>query len=223
MRLLGAFQRALQAAGESLAVRREKYCFASLYQGVWGPVWPGQGQERRDLQLLEDGEISHNLLGLGELGDQDMSFTDKSFTCDVLASLPPAKTPTKPVLAKKSKPGPAQSEKQPQPPSVGLGNLYSDKAVFTQELSQLEVSFTQDEELSDSLAKEVNQAVENTNLFTPIKRLGLALGPVRSPAPQTSYQTSTPVRPVKINQELEEEVEEAPADTSAPFDDNFLQ
>ena len=133
-----------------------------------------------------------------------MSFIDKSFTCDLLASLSPARTPVKPVLAKKSKPFPTETEKELQPPAVGLGNLYSDKSVFTQELTQaqvqsgqpqqeqlLEISFTQDEGLSDSLSREVDRAVLNTNLFTPIKRVGLAMQPVRSPAPQTSCQTST--------------------------------
>ena len=83
------------------------------------------------------------------------------------------------------------------------------------------ISFTQDEDLSDSLTKEVNEAVQNSNLFTPIKRVGPLLPSVKSPAPSASFQTSTPVRPVKISQEEQEQ--EAPADTSAPFDDNFLQ
>ena len=199
-KLLRCFERAVQAGGESLEERREKYCFARLHQGAWGPVWPGHGEERLDLHL-EDGDVSHNLVGLG---DQDMSFSDKSFTCDLLASLSPARTPVKPVLAKKSKPAPTETEKELQPPAVGLGNLYSDKSVFTQELTQaqvqsgqpqqeqlLEISFMQDEGLSDSLSREVDRAVLNTNLFTPIKRVGLAMQPVRSPAPQTSCQTST--------------------------------
>ena len=183
-----------------------------------------------------------------------MSFTDKSFSCDVLASISPVKTPAKPVLAKKSKPAPAEktpvkppvkpvlakkskpapAEKENQPPQLGLGlgNLYRDKTIFTQELSQpqqdglLMISFTQDEDLSDSLTKDVNQAVQNPNLFTPIKRVGLSLLPAKSPAPQASFQTSTPVRPVKISQELQQEeveMDEAPADTSTPFDLNFME
>ena len=150
-RLVKGLERAVKAAGESLEARREKYCFAQLHQGPWGPVWPGHGEERMDLHL-EDGDLSSNLLGLG---DQDMSFTDKSFTCDLLASLPPAETPVKPVLARKSKPAPAETEKQPQPPVGGLGSLYSDRSVFTQQLSQsqLAVSFTQDEELDTEQSK----------------------------------------------------------------------
>ena len=223
-RLLKAFSRAVQAAGESLEDRRENYSFAQLYQGPWGPVWPGCGEERMDLHL-DDGDLSlsQNVLSLG---DQDMSFTDKSFSCDVLGSISPVNTPVKPVLAKKSKPAPA--EKENQPPPLALGNLYNDKSVFTQELSQpqeelLKISFTQDEDLSDSLTKEVTEAVQNSNLFTPIKRVGPLLPPVKSPAPQASYQTSTPVRPVKISQEIQKEEEETPANTSAPFDDSFLQ
>ena len=88
------------------------------------------------------------------------------------------------------------------------------------------ISFTQDEDLSDSLTNAVNQAVQNPNLFTPIKRVGPSLLPAKSPAPQASFQTSTPVRAVKISQELQQEeveMDEVPVNTSTPFDLNCLE
>ena len=53
-----------QAAGESLEERRENYSFAQLYQGPWGPVWLGCGDEWK--QKWEE--------RLGLQKDQDMSF-----------------------------------------------------------------------------------------------------------------------------------------------------
>ena len=65
------------------------------------------------------------------------------------------------------------------------------------------VSFTEGEDLdllNSSLAREVDQALQVANLYTPIKRAQLGMGSLKSsPAPSTSLTTSTPVRHVVLD------------------------
>ena len=119
-RLLKAFTRAVEAAGERLEVRREKYCFARLYQGQWGPVWQQCGHERTDLHL-DVNEVSINLLSPGDENTGD----------------PP--NPVREAAAKTQGGkvgGTNESDKENCPPPQNLASLYSDSSVFTQELSQ---------------------------------------------------------------------------------------
>jgi len=92
-----------------------------------------------------------------------------------------------------------------------VAHLYKDKSVFTQNMSETvpqstfapSVSFTEGEDLdlfNSSLAREVDQALQVANLFTPIKRSQLGMGSMKSsPAPSSSMTTSTPVRQVVLN------------------------
>jgi len=92
-----------------------------------------------------------------------------------------------------------------------VAHLYKDKSVFTQNMSETvpqstyapSVSFTEGEDLdlfNSSLAREVDQALQVANLFTPIKRSQLGMGSMKSsPAPSSSLTTSTPVRQVVLN------------------------
>jgi len=97
-----------------------------------------------------------------------------------------------------------------------VAHLYKDKSIFTQNLSETihpstsnyapSVSFTEGEDLdlfNSSLAREVDQALQVANLYTPIKRSQLETGSMKSsPAPSSSLTTSTPVRQVVLNSSI---------------------
>ena len=81
-------------------------------------------------------------------------------------------------------------------------HLYQNREIFTQEISEKidnvaghNMTFDEDSRdmLNSSLARDVDQALQEANLFTPIKRCQLALV---SPAPASNLEmtTSTPVR-----------------------------
>ena len=185
-RLLKAFTRAVEASKESLEVRREKYCFAQLYKGKWGPVWDECGSERVDLNLdVGAGEISHNVRSLGDRGavagqssqvESPIKLSIKSQPCQEVAESSRTKTGNESWL-----------------PPQDLANLYSDKNVYTQGLSQdselLTVSFGEDDE-DEALSKQI---ILDSKLFTPIKRSGPERRDGVSPC-KSLLLTSTPVK-----------------------------
>ena len=82
---------------------------------------------------------------------------------------------------KRANPGPAakasghkeDKENLDPAPVPSVGHLYSDQSVFTQEMSEqnpASVSFRDDDILNSSLAREVSQALDIANLFTPVKK-----------------------------------------------------
>jgi len=97
-----------------------------------------------------------------------------------------------------------------------VAHLFKDKTIFTQNMSETiqpstsnyapSVSFTEGEDLdlfNSSLAREVDQALQVANLYTPIKRSQLGTGSMKSsPAPSSSLTTSTPVRQVVLNSSI---------------------
>ena len=131
-----------------------------------------------------------------------------------------------PIVAKKSKPPKSpkvkkspvpktktskkpEKDKENVPPVSTVAHLYKDKDVYTAEMTEkvaeesmagLSVSFNDhDDILNSSLAREVDSALQLTNLFTPVKRTNLDLGDsdkagINPGGPLTS---STPVRQVK--------------------------
>ena len=83
-------------------------------------------------------------------------------------------------------------------PPQDLANLYSDKNVYTQGLSQdselLTVSFGEDDE-DEALTKQMGEFILDSKLFTPIKRSGPERCDGVSPC-KSLLLTSTPVKPV---------------------------
>ena len=190
-RLLKAFTRAVEASKESLEVRRERHCFAQLYKGKWGPVWDECGSERADLHLdVGAGDISHNVRCLGDRGALDgqsyqvespIKLSIKSQPCQEVAESSRTKTGNESWL-----------------PPQDLANLYSDKNVYTQGLSQdselLTVSFGEVDE-DETLTKQIGEFILDSKLFTPIKRSGPERCDGVSPC-KSLLLTSTPVKPV---------------------------
>ena len=157
---------------------------------------------------LDDGDISQDHLGLGE---DDMSFTDKSFSCDVLKT--PVKTPVKPS-GEKSNPVKDVDEET----KVVKGKEESEVQEFDKEnippqqpaQSDLPSVFSQDKK---------DATVKDRGLLTPVKMVAHGDGA----SPVKSFQTSTPVSQVKMSSCQEEcEDEEDTANTSSPFDESFM-
>ena len=111
---------------------------------------------------LDDGDISQDHLGLGE---DDMSFTDKSFSCDVLKT--PVKTPVKPS-GEKSKPVKDVDEET----KVVKGKEESEVQEFDKEnippqqpaQSDLPSVFSQDKKDVGEKSKPVNDVDEKTKV-----------------------------------------------------------
>ena len=114
-------------------------------------------------------------------------------------AVPKSKTPKK--LSGKS------NCKENIPPVSIVAHLYQNKDVFTAEMTEkidkepsggLSVSFPDNDDiLNSSLAREVDSALQLTNLFTPVKRTNLVLGDRAEISPGGPLTSSTPVRQVK--------------------------
>ena len=182
-RLLKAFTRAVEASKESLEVRREKYCFAQLYKGKWGPVWDECGSERVDLHLdVGAGNISHNVRSLRDRGavagqssqaESPNKLSIKSQPCQEVAESSRTKTDNENLL----------------PLLQELANQQG----LSQDSELLTVSFGEVDE-DEALTKQIGEFILDTKLFTPIKRSG----PERcdgAPPCKSLLLTSTPVKP----------------------------
>ena len=53
-RLCQAMEMARQAGREDLETRRRNYCLAARFEGPWGDVWPGWGEEEEEGEESED-------------------------------------------------------------------------------------------------------------------------------------------------------------------------
>ena len=182
-RLLKAFTRAVEASKESLEVRREKYCFAQLYKGKWGPVWDECGSERVDLHLdVGAGNISHNVRSLRDRGavagrssqfESPNKLSSKSQPCQEVAESSRTKTDNENLL----------------PLLQELANQQG----LSQDSELLTVSFGEVDE-DEALTKQIGEFILDTKLFTPIKRSGPERCDGVSPC-KSLLLTSTPVKP----------------------------
>ena len=232
-RLEKSFELALKASDECLSVRRRKYCFAAVFRGTWGPVWPWYGEEQSgwddgpDYMNLET--ISQDILSQPR-DQRNMSFIDKSFTCDLLQSV----DDHVPVVAKKSRPESSSNNNSVNDEALDLAdddgkagpinNVDTVPDAVEPPPQVLSMTFTDDDMMTPSLAREVHQALEVANLFTPVKKtvLNTGAGEVRSvSSPQ--LVTSTPLRPelsIKSSHDHDTSlIEASTANTSAAFEE----
>ena len=125
----------------------------------------------------------------------------------------PSKSPEKTSSPAKKAKTPKKSsvnkvkDKENVPPVSTVAHLYQDKDVYTAEMTEkvaeepragLSVSFQDNDDiLNSSLAREVDSAIQLTNLFTPVKRINLDLVDKAGVSPGGPLTSSTPVRQVK--------------------------
>ena len=159
--------------------------------------------------------------------ERNMSFIDKSFNFDVMDTVDSVlnnnfELPM--IVAKKSKPKSPEARKFSVPktktpkklsrkddkenvePVSAVSHLYQDKDVFTAEMTEkiaepvvgLSVSFHDNEDLlNSSLGRQVDSVLQQTNLFTPVKRTHLGLLDKARVSPGVPMTSSTPVRQMK--------------------------
>ena len=115
--------------------------------------------------------------------------------------------------------GSKKTNKENVAPKSTTAHLYQNKEIFTEEMSEkvenkVGHNITFDDEdsrdiLNSSLARDVDQALQVANMFTPIKRTHLTLGdkPESSPGPSSYLEmtTSTPVRQSVLDKQEDHE------------------
>ena len=179
-----------------------------------------QPREQRDMSFIDKSFNCDVMDSVDSVFNNNDTSIDKVNNNDL--SLPPvvakkSKPPRSPKVMKSSMAVPKtktpkklsgkNNSKENIPPVSTVAHLYNNKDVYTAEMTEkidkepsggLSVSFQDNDDiLNSSLAREVDSALQLTNLFTPVKRTNLVLGDRAEISPGGPLTSSTPVRQVK--------------------------
>ena len=201
-RLAGAFEMASQAGREDLDTRRRKYCLATRFKGPWGSVWPDFGKEvsNEDDEMDDEEELCREMI---EEVDKDqnnnISLTHDESISEVLKAIPvhdvsvrgkksasmsnddgeernpKAAQPSPASISEKVTAKAVSSLKENVPPPTNIADLYADKSLYTQEISQQpSVSFQSEggdwDNLNSSLKSGMDNVLQVLDNLTPIKK-----------------------------------------------------
>ena len=201
-RLVGAIDMARQAGKEDLDTRRKKYCLATRFRGQWGSVWPDFEKEisnedddmddeeelyremieevdkdqNNNISLTHDESISEVLKAIPV---HDVSVRGKKRACmsfdDEEERNPKAALPSPASISEKVTAKAVSSLKENVPPPTNIADLYADKSLYTQEISQQpSVSFQSEggdwDNLNSSLKSGMDSVLQVLDNLTPIKK-----------------------------------------------------